>query len=315
MAPNNTTDSSGSSSLSQAADRIRESAKWLIVSFAAVGVILYGGLQLASLGKLSTDQPVRLTAAGIGVLLGLTGLAVAIAAASSVVTKSYVSLQWLKDLRPNHPIRTEIESDKSLLGGHSRLEDLASQLSLAQERRLRAYQNRYAPAPTNESPADRDARIESENKEFAYADNWLASLTNTEDNVLQVASFNRVAHAYEKARKNMFIGAGLAAAGIALFAWGANPPALVTAEQVLPPSPSDVTVVVSSAARDLPRVDLGGRSLQQLLGKTCDLSAVQAVAVGAEGSSYQVVSLHTDKCQAAFFTISPVQGRLIPRKP
>lgn len=251
----------------------------------------------------------------IGVLLGLTGLAVAIAAASSVVTKSYVSLQWLKGLKVDDRIRKEIEIDKALLGGYSRLEDLATQLSDAQERRLKAYQKRYEQAPTNEGTTGRDARIESENREFEYADNWLTSLKNTEDNVLQVASFSRVANAYEKARKNMFIGAGLAAAGIALFAWGANPPAVVTAEQVLPPSPSDVTVVVSSAARDLPRIDLGGRSLRQLLGKTCNLSAVQAIAVGAEGSSYQVVSLHTDKCQAAFFTISPVQGRLIPRKP
>src|ERR1700724_3728457 len=53
LAVNDSDVQQGSNSLARASDRIREAAKWLIVSFAAVGVTLYGGLQLASIGKLS----------------------------------------------------------------------------------------------------------------------------------------------------------------------------------------------------------------------------------------------------------------------
>lgn len=315
MAANDSNVKSGGNPLARAADRIREAAKWLIVSFAAVGVTLYGGLQLASIGKLSSDEPARLAAAGIGIFLGLVGLTIAIAAASSVVTKSYASLRWLRHLPPADSIRMNIEGDRSLLGGYENLDRLACEIESAQQRRQNAYEARYAPEPANETADQRNARAAASNKELELAEKWTASLKNIEANVLNTASFIRVASAYEKARRAMFAGAGIAAIGIALFAWGANPPQLITAEQILPPAPSDVTIIVAPSARDIPRPDLGGRSLQQLLGKGCDLSAVQGIAVGAEGSSYQVVSIRTQKCSTVFFRISPSQGRLVPRTP
>jgi hypothetical protein len=262
LAVNDSDVKQGSNPLARASDRIREAAKWLIVSFAAVGVTLYGGLQLASIGKLSTDQPGRLAAAGIGILLALAGLTIAIAAASSVVTKSYASLRWLLHLPPTDPVRADIEGDRSLLGGYQKIADLANDIDSSQQRRLKAYEDRYAPAPANETQQQRDARVAAANTEFELARNLASSLKNTENNVLQVASFNRLAGAYEKARRAMFAGAGIAAIGIALFAWGANPPALITARQVRPPAPSDVTIIpdvtiiiIAPPARDVPRPD------------------------------------------------------------
>lgn len=300
-------------SLASAADRIREAAKWLIVSFAAVGVTLFGGLQLASIGKLTWDHPERLSAAVLGVLLGLIGIGIAIAGASSVVTKSYVSLRWLETLDAADPVRADIEGDTVLLGGYESIAELSAALEEAQLRRLQAYQHRYAPAPANEDEERRKQRIARANAEFQYADNWALSLEQVQTNVLEVASFNRVRSAYEGARIKMFLGAALTATGIAAFAWGANPPERIAAVEVLPSTPSNVTVTIDKEDRDAKRPDLNGTSLQQTLGMKCDLSSLNAVAVGARGESYEVVSARTDKCRAALFSVAPTQGKVLPR--
>jgi hypothetical protein len=298
------------SGLDRAADRIREAAKWLIVSFAAVGVTLFGGLQLASLGRLSLAQPDERFAAALGgVVLGLVGLAIAIGAASGVVTRSYVSLRWLDGLPPGDPVRTEIEGDRELLQGHPDVADLIRELDQAQQQRRSAYQALYQPVPPGE-PAPDPAPLIAASERANY---WARWLKNVESNVLQVASYNRVAAAYRRARKWMFLGAGLTAAGITAFAWGANPPAPAAAVQVLPPAPSNVTVVVPPEQRDQARADLDGRSLQQALGRDCDLAAVTAVAVGARGEVYDVVSVRTPECDAVMFRVAPELGRVLPR--
>ena len=60
--------------LGNASDRIRESTKWLVAAFAAVGAILAAGLQLASVGRLSYHQPGRLFLAIGGALLAVGAL-------------------------------------------------------------------------------------------------------------------------------------------------------------------------------------------------------------------------------------------------
>lgn len=298
------------SGLDRAADRIREAAKWLIVSFAAVGVTLFGGLQLASLGRLPLEHvDERFVAAVGGVGLGLVGLAIAIWAASGVVTRSYVSLRWLQGLPPDHPVRADIDNDHELLQGHRTVAELIQELDQAQQRRRSAYQALYqAVSPGQPAPDPAPLIAASERANY-----WARWLKGVESNVLQVASYNRVAAAYRHARKWMFLGAALTAAGITAFAWGANPPTPVAPVQVLPPTPSNVTVVVPAEQRDLTRADLDGRSLQQVLGANCDLTAVAAVVVGARGEAYDVVSVRTPECDAVMFRVSPEQARLLPR--
>ncbi|MFE9837356.1 hypothetical protein ACFYP4_19840 [Streptomyces sp. NPDC005551] len=301
-------------SLGLASDRIREAAKWLIVSFAAVGVTLFGGLQLANIGQLSADQPSRLIPAALGFLLGLVGLALAIYAASSVVTESYASLWWLTG-QANEQLRLALERDPTLLGGYPTIASLMEEIEQAQKRRKEAYGARYAEAPEGESDSDRKSRMERVDTEFYHASYTLQSLAQVEQRVLQVASFDRVGKAYEESRTKMFWGAGIAALGIGLFAWGVNQPASpksVKAEQVLPPSPSNVTAVINESGADSQLVS--GKSLRQALGKDCDLSKVGAIALSASGDTYDLVSLKTDKCNSVYFTVNPSQGKVVPRK-
>ncbi|WP_406387059.1 hypothetical protein [Streptomyces sp. NBC_00211] len=302
-------------SLKSGADRIREAAKWLIVSFAAVGVTLFGGLQLADVGQLSADQPARWVPAILGIILGLIGLAVAIHAASSVVTESYASLGWL-ETADAASIKREIETDASLLGGFENVADLRSAIATAQARRKGAYEARYAPPPADESDSNHETRIAAADAELVSASYWLQSLSQVEQRALQVASFRRTSVAYLNARGKMFWGAALTALGISLFAWGANPPEkpeAVMAEQILPPSPSNVRVIVTNqsgikvqASQDV--------TLSKALGKDCALSKIDAIALGATGDTYYLVSLKTDRCNPVYFTIDPSQGKVVPRE-
>ncbi|WP_432752718.1 hypothetical protein ACE1OA_11210 [Streptomyces sp. JL2001] len=299
--------------LSSAADRIRESAKWLLVSFAAVGVTLFGGLQLANIGRLQLDDPIRWVPAVGGVALGLAGLAIAIYAASSVVTESYASLAWLSQAE-GQDIRGEVEQDSLLLGGYENVQALASEIKKAQLRKNKAYTARYAEAPVGEVESYRKARLERLDAEFYSASYALQSLSQVEQRILHVASLRRVAKAYEDSRKTMFLGAGMTALGIALFAWGANPPdpaESVEAEQVLPPSPSDVIAMIENddvrAERPL------GVTLREALGADCDLSKVAAIALSAAGDTYDLVSIKTNRCNVAYFKLNPSQGKVLPR--
>src|ERR1700719_2870994 len=83
---------------SDAANRIRDSAKWLLGAFAAVGALLAAGLQLADLGKLASDRSDhRLQWAVVGVGAAVLGIGIAIGAAASVITRSFVTLKWLTE--------------------------------------------------------------------------------------------------------------------------------------------------------------------------------------------------------------------------
>jgi hypothetical protein len=284
-------------SLAQAADRIRESAKWLIASFAAVGGILVAGLQLTGIGKLTNEPPDhRLGWALAGLCAAISGIVIAIAAASSVVTKSFVTLKWLANQEPSHPAMEGIEGDVGLLGGYANVADLNSAYGTAMQERQRAYSTYYG---TLDDATDTKAQA---------AQNWATLLGLIQAHVLEQASFNNLRHSYRKARWGILAGAAITAVGIAAFAWGANPPEPVRQPVVLP-QPSEVTVVIKP--RDPKKVERQVRELQRRLGSRCKLSAIDAVVLDSMGQSYRVASVATDRCAVVFFTVGPELGRVL----
>jgi hypothetical protein len=282
----------GANPLTRAADRIRESAKWLLVSFAAVGATLIAGLSLTNIGGLSNDGPHdRLTWAILGITLGVLGVVVAIAAASSVVTKSFVTLKWLGEQSQNKPPRADIEGDTALLGGYETVDQLKSAYDDAMADRLTKMKASY------DDPADTGKRTPAENAEA-----WAILLGQIVRHVVDQASFERVRASYGLARWGILLGAAISAVGIAVFAWAANPP---KAEQVpvVSSTPSDVIARIDPEDRE---------TFQAKLGTKCDLSQVHAVALGAVGESYQLASVPTDTCKPIVFTLAGDQGRVAP---
>jgi hypothetical protein len=278
--------------LTRAADRIRESAKWLLVSFAAVGATLIAGLSLTSIGDLTNDGPHnRLTWAIVGISLGVLGVVVAIAAASIVVTKSFVTLKWLGEQSQTKQPRRDIEGDTALLGGYETVDQLKSAYDDAMTDRRTKMKASY------DDPTDDDKR-----KAATNARAWAILLGQIVRHVVDQASFERVRASYGLARWGILAGAAISAVGIAAFAWAANPP---KSEQVplVSSTPSDVMARIDPEDR---------KTFQAKLGTKCDLSRVHAVALGAVGESYQLASVPTDTCKPTVFTLAADQGRVAP---
>lgn len=288
--------------LAAAADRIRESAKWMLTSFAAVGVVFAAGLQLADLGELSTDEPGRLVAAGIGLLATVVSITVAVAAAGSVAATSHVNLILLAHDDDFAKVRESINSDTVLLQPAADVAALEAQVTDATVEANARYDSwREAEARSAPEPEIATAREHAE-AAAAEAKRWLAA----RDRTLSVASFLRVKYAYEWARKRIGFAAFGAAIGLILFAWGANAPAepQVDAGEILPKAPSEVSVVFT---------DTGRSQARKALGKKCDLGNVAAVAFDVSGETYQVATVKTKKCAAAWLAITPEIGAVVAR--
>ena len=80
------TPTSPAGEIAAANQRLRETAKWILTSFAAAGAILVGGLQLSSIGKLTGETPdARVWAALAGIAVAALGVALAIGFMSGVL--------------------------------------------------------------------------------------------------------------------------------------------------------------------------------------------------------------------------------------
>jgi hypothetical protein len=274
--------------LSKAGERIRESAKWLIVSFAAVGAILAAGLQIANIGEL---RGLRLTWAIGGLAAVILGVVIAIRAAGGVVTQSFVSLGWLSQQASDHPAMDGVEGDRGLLGGFESVDALKTAYDDAVAERKAALTNYYKD-PTNE-----EKRLKAD-----AAQKWVRALDQSQIHVIERASFSKLSDAYKKAGIAIAFGAVLVAVGITAFGWGANPP-----EEEMAP------IVIPAATEVVVNVDEEDRAeLQEILGANCDLSAVQGVAVEAIGETYRVASVATPECESALFTVSRNVGQVLP---
>ena len=274
------------SPLAAAAERIRDSAKWLLGSFAAVGAILVAGLQLTGLGELE-DGRLRWALGGLAV--AVVGVVIAIGAAGAVVTKTFVTLKWLAQRPDGDPALDRIAGDKVVLGGYGSVGALYEAYRDAVEGRRDTYRA-HAEDPTD--PAKKQAAD--------AAQHWALLLSGTQRHVLERASFSLLRHAYRTARRAILAAAVLTAAGIAAFAWAANPPDQPTAP-VAVRTPTPVTVVVDEEDRP---------ELQQRLGADCDLSDLDAVAVAAVGEVYEIVAVQTATCTPVLFRLGPDQGRV-----
>lgn len=146
-----------------------------------------------------------------------------------------------------------------------------------------------------DDPADESKRIKAEATQA-----WVRTLDQSQVHVIERASFNKLRNAYKDAGRRMAAGAVLAAAGIAAFAWGANPPASESTALVIP-SPTEVVVQIDKEDR---------AGLQSTLGTGCDLGNLQGVAVDVVGESYEIATVATEECNASLITVTPDIGRV-----
>ncbi len=304
------------SGLAGATDKLRAVATWMLGAFAAVGAIFAAGVSLANIGKLSTDEPARLSAAVIGIGVTVIAIIVAVAATARVTANSRVSLTLL-GTDAMSKLREKVDRDEETLGAYasvaalrSKVRELRTEVMDKNAAYMAAYEALADPA-TQAVQARRDAAavtLADATAALQLAQRELTTAESVRADVLDVAAFTRVKDTYDSSKVWIAVAAAAAAFGIALFAWGANPPdtTALDAGAVVPKTPNEVTVLFKD-----PNPDAG---LQAKLGEKCDLSSgVDAVAMTVAGETYQLATVKTGDCKSIWMEVTPEIGVVIPR--
>ncbi|GAB3863201.1 hypothetical protein GCM10029963_71260 [Micromonospora andamanensis] len=208
-------DATGSTdALERGNDRIRDAAKWLVASAAAVGAAMLAGSQLSSIGELPLGVPdsvdnARLWVAVTGAVAGLSTVVYAIWTAVQILLPKLVLISDLNEAwtQRRSELTTVVEhfrrNPKYLQGFVAPADIIAAREDLVAAQREPATGDEVR-TQLAAGIADLDERI-----------------TAIEDTATHEALKSQFRHALRK----LVLATAVAAIGIVAFAWAANPPA------------------------------------------------------------------------------------------
>lgn len=212
--------------LDRAADRLRDSAKWLVAAFGAVAAIIFAGLTVADLGALDGDTPgYRLAIALVGATAAIGGIVAALGVAMRLAGASTTSLDdltrsprwWDSALRDT---QAELRHDPSLAVWSGELTKFRADYKQA-FREYVAQARAYADDPGG-------APDPAELKKAFFRLDVMAALTQR---LLGTMGFLRLQRSFVRARVVIAVFMVVAAAGAVAFGWAtssvpAEPPTL-----------------------------------------------------------------------------------------
>lgn len=176
-------------------EKIREAAKWLIASFAAVGAALIAGSQLSSIGRLPlcvdwSMDCARLWVALLGTVASLVGVVLAIWIGVTLLVPDPAPVHALKgEWQGKDPyLRTYFTENRSLLQGFDDFEDVDRQEKAAylEVDRLREL--------VEEASGPGQAELE---EEYRAADAHPADILERSDVLVSTANHVRFVHAFQ----------------------------------------------------------------------------------------------------------------------
>jgi hypothetical protein len=204
---------SSSSPLDVANGRIREAAKWLVASAAAVGAAMIAGSQLSSIGELDVGWPTsvdraRLWVALLGAVAGLGAVVFAIWTAVQVllpklVLISELSEAWDNESDPLAPAVQQFKRNAKYLQGF----DTPAEVIEARENLVAKQRDPAIDAQAKAMLSERIGRIDER-------------ITAIEDTAVHEA----LKGAFAQILRKLLIATAISAIGIVAFAWAANPP-------------------------------------------------------------------------------------------
>ena len=206
-------------------DRVRETAKWLVGTFAGIGAALIAGSQLSSIGKLKICTPVsvecsRLWIALLGAVLALVAIGAAILATIKLMlpaapTLADLSERELKD--PNDPAVKFFVRNPEYRGGFDSFKSM---------RQARADAvAKYEDAVRRFDLAGTQSQADHAEAERAYEEEEIRDIDERFQTISTHALQESVRIDFEATvKKRLRTSLAVAAAGIVVFAWAANPP-------------------------------------------------------------------------------------------
>lgn len=200
-----------------AVNRIRETAKWLIAAFAAVGAALAASIPLSKFGE---AQGSRLDWAIAGALVAFAGIATAIFSVSRVLTPNYLSLARMERLvAPN-----VLADDTLLLATASTLPDLVTKFRGAQTATQDAdlhYQEALRDTRDPDEPLSK-ARLAALKRAMDFHSFHYRMINQPMRGLRGLAFFNETMGRFTTARRLVALGAFLITAGMLMFSYGAG---------------------------------------------------------------------------------------------
>jgi hypothetical protein len=203
--------------LDKAADRLRESAKWLVAAFGAVAAVIFTGLTVTDLGELKGDTAgYRLPLAIIGAGAAMFGIIVALSQAMRLAGASTTSLDDLtRDLRPwelsLRDTREELKRDPVLTTWGGDISAFIEEYNKAYDAYIQeteAYASDLAGQP--------DA---SQVKKAVYR---LRVMSGIASRLLRTTSFLRLQRSFVRTRASIAALMALSAAGAITFGWSTS---------------------------------------------------------------------------------------------
>lgn len=274
--------------LQAAADRIRETAKWLTVSLGALGTVLVAGSQLSGLGSLEPSSD-RFTVAVVGAIVAGVGAAIILAATALIAATPAVALDTLDVDSPKGV--NKVLTDPSLLQGHGNVADLRQAYDDSLDKRETAMTAHYDD-PDN-AGLKTAARV---------ADANAVRLQAIAMGLVGAASYANLAYRWRRAALAVGVGALLAAAGVGCFAWATNPPEDAVA------SSAAASVLTAPKPKVLKLNATGVSELTEALGTTCPASEPIAVLLLANTAAGPDVVVDESKCTRIRMVVTSTWG-------
>jgi hypothetical protein len=202
------------SALQAANNRIRDAAKWLIASSAAVGAALLAGTQLSNIGKLEAGT--RLFVAFIGAILGLAGVVLAIFVAVRLLLPVTVTLdelveEWDQPKKRLKPAIKFFKKKRKYLQGFQTAAELQKARQVAIES-LGKIEGGGIKGSANE-------------RERMRLEAVISDLDGRTEDVEAIAQTRTLEGQFSRALECFLLATIMAAGGIVAFAWASNPPA------------------------------------------------------------------------------------------
>lgn len=303
-------------SLTASAEKTKETAKWLVVTFGALGAALIGSASLADLSKLSADGEEQ---AFYGLFLGLIGIIAVIIPAAHVMASQITSLtEVATSWRPSARFRrSRINKHHPFLAGSGRtVEQLADEKSLYQYQKIRAQREaRGLPGPTKPSGIEDDIkRFEAGLDEKRTPDERLeraqAGLDSTDPYVRNVADY--IAASSLNARFTfavlmLIVGSFIAAYGAVMFTTAETKEEAKQRDEAASPV---VDLAAQPVSASVAFEDEAVDRYQPLLGQTCDLDSVDVIALDSTDDSVEVVTTGQGGCQLRHLEIETSEAEV-----
>jgi hypothetical protein len=278
--------------LSKAADRLRDSARWLVVTFGAIAVVVFAGISFSRFGELGpgTEPGLFVLAIG-GAVAALVGALGALFVSMSLAAASNVSTKDLASNKPDKAISSALKTlkeDPALAPWGGKFKDFVKDLEAAHA----AYQVRLKDWAESVDPQQSGMLV-------TRASRRLTSLDKTQGVLLATASYLRLADRFAAARW-WFVGwLTLAALGAGAFVWATG----TSASESIPRATTPATWAVPVSEREDISARLGGSAC------SVDLRAVPVTILDEQpdGQHADILTNPTPGCRALHIVIPDTQ--------